>query len=173
MTGPRPAGTGATVTATEAGAPRAVIGIGNPYRHDDGIGPAVAAEIERLRLPGVRVAVCDGEPVSLLAAWDGAGLAVVVDAVHQAPGCPGRIRRVTAGQLASDGAGTSSHGFGVPYALRLGRALHRQPGQLIVIGVEGADFSAGTGLSAAVAAALPAVIAAVRAELTPRPGRAR
>ncbi len=35
--------------------PRAVlIGIGNPYRRDDGIGPALAAAIEQLRPPGVR-----------------------------------------------------------------------------------------------------------------------
>jgi hydrogenase maturation protease len=148
-------------------APAVVIGIGNPYRRDDGIGPAVAREIERLHLPGVRVIISDGEPVSLLTAWDGAGLAVVIDAVRQAPACPGRIRRLTSSQLDSDGAGASSHGFGVPYALRLGRALNRQPGRLVIIAVEGADFTAGAGLSATVTAALPAAVAAVRAELRP------
>ena len=62
--------------------PRAVlIGIGNPYRRDDGIGPALAAEIEQLRPPGVSVTVSDGEPTWLLDAWSGAPLAVVVDAV--------------------------------------------------------------------------------------------
>ena len=152
---------------------RAVIGIGNPYRHDDGIGPAVAAEIEGLRLPGVRVTVCDGEPVTLLAAWEGATLAVVIDAYHHAGGGPGRIRRLTAAQLAGDGAATTSHGFGVPYALRLGRALGRLPGRLVVIGVQGTDFSAGTGLSAAVAAARPAVLAAAAAELSPASDRVR
>jgi hydrogenase maturation protease len=143
-----------------------VIGIGNPYRHDDGVGPAVAAEIEKLDLPGVRVIVSDGEPVSLVTAWDGAGLAVVIDACRQAPGCPGRIHRFTPGQLDGNDAGTSSHGFGVPYAFRLGHALSRQPGRLVLIGVEGADFSAGTGLSTAVTAALPAAVAAVRGELS-------
>jgi len=152
---------------------RAVIGIGNPYRHDDGIGPAVAAEIDGLGLPGVRVTVCDGEPVTLLAAWEGAALAVVIDAYRRAAGRPGRIRRLTAAELASDGAGTSSHGFGLPYALRLGRALGRQPGRLVVIGVQGTDFSAGTGLSTAVAAARPAVVAAVRAELSQASDRGR
>jgi hydrogenase maturation protease len=142
-----------------------VIGIGNPYRHDDGVGPAVAAEIGKLDLPGVRVIVSDGEPVSLVTAWDGAGLAVVIDACRQVPGCPGRIHRLAPDRLDGSDTGTSSHGFGVPYALRLGRALSRQPGRLVVIGVEGADFSAGTGLSAAVTAALPAAVAAVRAEL--------
>jgi len=142
-----------------------VIGIGNPYWHDDGVGPAAAAEIEKLHLSGVRVVVSDGEPVSLVTAWDGAGLAVVIDACRQVPGCPGRIHWLTPDQLDGNDAGTSSHGFGVPYALRLGRALGRQPGRLVVIGVEGADFSAGTGLSTAVTAALPAAVAAVRAEL--------
>ena len=155
------------------GGSRVVIGIGNPYRRDDGIGPAVAAEIDGLRLPGVRVSVCDGEPVTLLAVWEDAALAVVIDAVAPGPGGPGHIQRLTLAQLDSEGTGTSSHGFGVPYALRLGRALGRQPGRLVVIGVEGAGFSAGTGLSAAVAAARPAAVAAVRAELTQAPDRVR
>ena len=143
-----------------------VIGIGNPYRRDDGIGPAVADGIDRLHLPGVRVVMSDGEPISLLAAWEDADLAIVVDAIRHEPPCPGRIHRLTASQLGSAGAGASSHGFGVPYALRLGGVLSRQPGHLVVIAVEGADFTDGTGLSASVNAAVPAAVAAIRAELT-------
>ena len=143
-----------------------VIGIGNPYRRDDGIGPTVADAIGGLHLPGVRVVLSDGEPVSLLAAWENADLAIVVDAIRHEPSCPGRIHRLTTSRLGSNGAGTSSHGFGVPYALRLGRALDRQPGQLVVLAVEGADFTDGTGLSTSVTAAVPAAVAAVRAELT-------
>lgn len=142
-----------------------VIGIGNPYRHDDGAGPAVAAEIERLHLPGVRVVMCDGEPVSLLTAWDGARLVVVIDAVRQIPARPGRVHRLTANQLDGAGAAASSHGFGVPYALQLSRALNRQPSRLVLFGVEAADTSPGSGLSAAVSAAVPTVVASVRAEL--------
>ena len=66
-----------------------VIGIGNPFRNDDGIGPAVAAQIEEQRLPGVRVVISDGEPAGLLEAWAGADLAVVVDAIHRVPASPG------------------------------------------------------------------------------------
>jgi hydrogenase maturation protease len=148
------------------GRPVVVIGIGNPYRRDDGIGPAVADAIDRLHLPGVRVVMSDGEPVGLLAAWADADLAIVVDAIRHEPPRPGRIHRLTASQLGSDGGGTSSHGFGVPYALRLGGALHRQPGHLVVIAVEGADFTDGAGLSGPVSAAVPDTVAAVRAELT-------
>ncbi len=54
-----------------------VIGIGNPFRNDDGIGPAVAAQVEEQRLPGVRVVISDGEPAGLLEAWSGADLAVL------------------------------------------------------------------------------------------------
>lgn len=147
------------------GRPAVVIGIGNPYRRDDGVGLIVAGAIGQLHLPGVRVVISDGEPISLLAAWEDAPLAIVVDAIRQEPPCPGRIHRLTAGQLAGDGSGTSSHGFGVPYALRLSHALHRQPGHLVVIAVEGADFTDGPGLSAPASAAVPTAVAAVRAEL--------
>ena len=79
-----------------------LIGIGNPYQRDDGIGPAVASAIERLRLPGVRVVISDGEPVGLLAAWEDTGLAIVVDATRHEPSCPGHIHRLTSSQLDGD-----------------------------------------------------------------------
>lgn len=145
-----------------------LIGIGNPYQRDDGIGPAVASAIERLRLPGVRVVISDGEPVGLLAAWEDTGLAIVVDAIRHEPSCPGHIHRLTSSQLDGDGAAASSHGFGVPYALQLSRALNRQPGRLVMFGIEAADTSAGSGLSAAVSAAVPMAVSAVRAELETR-----
>ena len=153
------------------GQPAVVIGIGNPYRRDDGAGPAVADAIDQLRLPGVRVVLSDGEPIALLTAWAEAGLAIVVDTIRHEPADPGRIHRLTESQLGIDGTGASSHGFGVPYALRLGRALGREPGRLVILAVEGADFTDGTGLSAPVSAAVPAAVAAVRAELaSARPG---
>ena len=144
-----------------------VIGIGNPFRNDDGIGPAVAAQIEEQRLPGVRVVISDGEPAGLLEAWAGAGLAVVVDAIHRVPASPGSIHRLTAGQLEAGGTAASSHGLGVPDALRLGRALGRLPRRVVILAVEAADTGAGTELSKPVATALPEVVAAVMAELKP------
>ena len=145
-----------------------VIGIGNPFRSDDGIGPAVAAQIEEQRLPGVRVVISDGEPAGLLEAWAGADLAVVVDAIHRVPASPGHIHRLTAGQLESGGTAASSHGFGVPDALRLGRAMEQLPRRVVIFAVEAADTGAGTELSEAVSAALPEVVAAVKAELPER-----
>ena len=160
----------------------ALIGIGNPYRRDDGIGPALIAAAGRLGLPGVRLACADGEPSQLLDAWAGAELAVVVDAVACSPSDPGRIHRtdlaapwVRAGPLAGDpladglltgaaAGGSSTHGLGVPDAIRLAVALDRAPRRLLVLAVEAADLGFGTGLSGPVAACLPGLTRMVRAE---------
>jgi hydrogenase maturation protease len=141
-----------------------VIGIGNPYRRDDGIGPALAGRLTRLGLSNVDVRVLDGEPTSLLEAWTGARLAIVVDAVLCRPARPGQIHRTSLPGLAGRPA-TSSHGLGVPEAIELGRALDRLPGRLIVYAVEAADVGFGTDLSPEVAAALPELLDAVLTDL--------
>jgi hydrogenase maturation protease len=93
------------------GACAVVIALGNPYRRDDGIGPAVAADIEGRNLPCVRVVLSDGEPVGLIEAWAGAELAIVVDSWQREPSAPGRIHRFTPDELDRGGAAASSHGF--------------------------------------------------------------
>ncbi|WP_349307520.1 hydrogenase maturation protease [Rhodococcus sp. IEGM 1305] len=58
-----------------------VIGLGNDLRRDDGIGPIVARQVADHVAPDVCVSVSDGDPGTLLEAWTGAQLAVIVDAV--------------------------------------------------------------------------------------------
>ncbi|WP_158888143.1 hydrogenase maturation protease [Amycolatopsis anabasis] len=142
-----------------------VIGVGNEYRHDDGIGIAVVDELRERDLPGVRVLVSDGEPAALLDAWTGVELAIVVDAVLCEPSTPGRIWRSIVDGLTPSAGAASSHALGIPDALRLGEALGRVPGELVVFAVEAADLDLGVGLSPPVSAALPEVIRAVLAEL--------
>lgn len=143
-----------------------VIGIGNPYRHDDGIGPAVVAELERLKIPGVRVALHDGEPAGLLDAWSDTRLAIIVDAVSCAPATPGRIHHSTVDDLSLDTGQTSSHGLGVPQAVLLAQALDRMPARLVVFAVEADNLDLGTGLSPAVTRAVPDVVHAIVDEIT-------
>jgi hydrogenase maturation protease len=156
--------------------PRAVvIGIGNPYRRDDGIGPALVAALERFRPPGVSLTVADGEPSQLLEAWSGASLAVVVDAVLCEMPAPGRIHRTALGPVVGDPvvgdaapgsrAAARTHGLGIPDALRLAEALDQAPGRLVVFAVEAADIGFGPGLSPTVAACLPELTRAVLTEL--------
>jgi hydrogenase maturation protease len=143
---------------------RVVIGIGNPYRRDDGVGPALAERLTRLGISNVDIRVLDGEPTGLLDAWTGASLAIVVDAVLSQPARPGQIHRTSLPDLARAPA-ASSHGLGVPEAVELGRALHRLPDRLLVYAVEAADVGYGTELSPAVAAALPELLDAVLTDL--------
>jgi hydrogenase maturation protease len=155
-----------------------LVGIGNPYRRDDGIGPALVAAVDRLGVPGVRLTCADGEPSELLDAWAGTRLAVVVDAVACMPAVPGRIHRTeltapygVAGDALADSplasaamGGASTHGLGVPDAIQLAAVLDRAPWRLVVLAVEAADLGFGTGLSGPVAACLPELTRAVLAE---------
>ena len=142
-----------------------VIGVGNEFRRDDAVGLRLIAELAALELPGVRLAESDGEPAGLLAEWSGAELAIVVDAVACEPTQPGRIHRTDSGDLLPAAGTPSSHGLGVPEAVELARVLDRLPGRLVVYAVEAADLELGVGLGPEVAAALPGLVDAVRAEL--------
>ena len=153
--------------------PVVVVCLGNPFRRDDGVAGAVADRLRPCLPAGVRLVELDGEPTRLVDAWTGADLAVVIDAARSGA-VPGSVRRieVTIGELVPAGRPTSTHGYSVGDALDLGRALDRMPTRLVVHAVEGADFGEGPGLSEAVAAAVPRVVAAVLADLAEPRGTA-
>lgn len=141
-----------------------VIGVGNGFRRDDGVGLAVAAAVASQAPPGVRVIGDVGDPCRVLDAWAGARLAVIVDAAVASPAVPGRIHRCTVDQL-HPVTTTSSHGVDLATVFALGEVLDRLPDAVVLIAIEVADTAQGVGLSAAVAAALPKAVAAVLAEL--------
>lgn len=147
-----------------------VIGVGNSFRRDDGIGPALATAIGDLDLPGVSVIISDGEPSRLLDAWSGARLAVVVDAIRQDGGVAGQIHRhgVTADRAISGWTtlgSASTHGLGIGEAIHLAQVIDRMPERLVVFAVEAADIGYGEHLSQPVSASLPELTQAVLAEL--------
>ena len=143
----------------------AVIGVGNEFRRDDGIGPAVVGDLERYQLSGVSLTVADGEPAQLLDAWSDVPVAIVVDAVLCEPSTPGRIHRTTLDAPLGAATVSSTHGLGIPDAVRLAEALDRAPGRLVVYAVEAADLGFGVGLSAEAARAVPQLVRAVLTEL--------
>jgi len=149
----------------------AVIGVGNEFRRDDGVGWAVLARLReraaRGPLPPDTVwATCDGDPGRLIGLWEDADLAVVVDAAHAHPGLPGRVHRLEldGGNLAQPQT-TSSHGLGLGEAVELARALGKLPDHLVVYAVEGAETSLGNGLSPAVEAAVEPLARTVEREI--------
>jgi hydrogenase maturation protease len=146
-----------------------VVGIGNEYRQDDGIGLVVAEQIERRDLPDVRVVSTDGEPSRMIEAWSGADVAVVVDAVRLTDPNPGRVHRMLVGDLPGHVSSASSHGLGVPEAVELARVLDRLPGRLVLFTVEVQETGFGVGLSDPVAAAVGDLVDAVLRELANQP----
>ncbi len=141
-----------------------VAGVGNELRRDDGIGPAAIAGLGAGLPAAVETVTLDGEPARLIEAWDGADLAVVVDACTSGA-APGTVHRIEDPSTGPIPAPSSSHGAGVAEAVRLGTALGRLPRRLVVLAVEGADFGPGPGLSEPVRAALTQVLAQLRQEI--------
>lgn len=109
---------------------------------------------------------CADEPTRLLDLWDGLDTVVVVDAVSTGSP-PGTLHRVDAGRgpLPRDLRLASTHAMGVADALELGRAVGRAPRRVVVLGVEGARFGMGDGMSPAVTEALDALVDAALREL--------
>ncbi|MEV8550235.1 hydrogenase maturation protease [Streptomyces glaucescens] len=148
-----------------------VIGVGNEFRHDDGVGWAVITRLEertatRPLPPGTVMERCDGDPGRLLGLWENAELAVVIDAAHAEPPHPGRVHRLALDDARSDRAATtSSHGLGLGEAVELSHVLGRLPRRLVVYAVEGADRSLGRGLSAPVADCVDELACAVEKDV--------
>jgi hydrogenase maturation protease len=112
-----------------------VIGLGNPDRGDDGVGPAVARRVAQLA--PVVVVECV-EPGSLMDAWEGADAVVIVDAMASGR-TPGAVTVVDAvnGPLPAKGwAIGGTHALGLPMLIDLARSLDRLPPRLKVVGVE-------------------------------------
>lgn len=148
-------------------APDLILGIGNRFRRDDGVGPAVG---DRLAALGIPVREHSGEGAGLIDAWSGKARVVVVDAT-QSGAAPGTIVRLDAVR-AEPPRGLfrySSHLFGLAEAVETARALGRLPESLVIWGIEGADFGFGDTLTPAVAAAAETVAQRIAADLVTAP----
>lgn len=134
-----------------------IVGLGNPWRRDDGAGPAVLRRLHASPLPpGVALREQPGDVLALLAAWEGWPRVIVIDAVRSgAP--PGTVHRCGPESLGDAFGHASSHRFGLADAVELARALGRLPDSLTVYGIEGSDFGPGEGLTPAVAQAVDQV----------------
>ena len=147
-----------------------VIGVGNPYRRDDGVGSALVAALRRRSDAGsVQLVEEPGDLTRVLPLWRGRSLVVLVDAA--VCGCDaGTVHRAEpTGAVAGAHLRTaplSSHGLGVADAIEVARALGAAPRRLVIFGVAAADLGHGLGLSPAVAAAVGPLADAVVAEVT-------
>jgi hydrogenase maturation protease len=143
-----------------------VVGVGNLYRGDDGAGLLIAREL-KTHLPNyVTIREESGEGASLIEAWRGTPVVVLVDAV-QSGGKAGTIHRLNAGRrkIPSRFFHYSTHAFSVAEAVELARTLKQLPPHLVIYGVEGKNFQSGEKLSPEVENAMPEVVLRIREEL--------
>jgi hydrogenase maturation protease len=143
-----------------------VVGVGNPYRSDDGAALAVAERLRTLAPTDVEIVACEQEPTRLLDAWRNREAAIVVDALASR-GEPGALHRYDATQepVPERVFRSSTHGFGVGETIELARALGTLPACVIVYGIEGQAFESGDELSAAVAPAIDRTVDTVLADV--------
>jgi hydrogenase maturation protease len=144
-----------------------VLGLGNPLRGDDGVGPRIIEELARRGLPeGVTALDVGNAGLDLLNVLEGWERAVIVDAAEMGrePGCfvrftPDEVR------LARSDDRHSLHDAGLSEALALADALGRTLPELVIFGVQPAEVGWKAGLSSAVEAVIPALADAVMEEL--------
>ncbi len=147
-----------------------VIGLGQPDRGDDAVGPVVAGRIKELAGDAV-VVLTREDPTALVQTWDGYRVAVVIDSILTGAE-PGTLTVRQAGAAADPlpthaftAAGRGgSHAFGIAGAVELSRTLGTLPEQLAIVGVEAASFDHGP-MSDPVIAAIDDAVATVIATL--------
>ena len=156
-----------------------VVGIGNTWASDDGVGPQIVDQLRSLYVntpqnawskngrgdepdvaPAVIFKTMPRPDVSLLNSIDGSEVLIVVDAVV-GDTLPGTLHCQIWHSELLDSRGVeraSSHGFGVREVLNLAETLGQLPSQVILWGVEVASTEPGQGLSPKVKAALPGIV---------------
>ncbi|WP_019627735.1 hydrogenase maturation protease [Thioalkalivibrio sp. AKL10] len=143
-----------------------VIGIGNPWRGDDGVGHAVVEALQGTS--GLTTATCSGEPAELMDLWQGHDPVILVDAIVTGA-APGTLHRLDAREPLPRGARYSSHGIGLAEAVELARSLGDLPETLIVHGIEPACLEDGADLSTAIAENMPRLLHRICDEFGPSP----
>lgn len=144
-----------------------VIGVGNPFRCDDGAGPAVVDLLRRTGIPGVTLEYSLGATADLIELWSGVPRVIVVDAVRSGPAHTGRIHHLSVPDVHTERIrAASSHGLDLGEAVELARVLHRLPQRLELFAIEVERVGYGQGLSPPVAAAAAQVAARIAEMLT-------
>ncbi|MBU2444645.1 MAG: hydrogenase maturation protease [Bacteroidetes bacterium] len=125
-----------------------LIGIGNEFRQDDGIGIHIARKIKMMNLPNVEIHEASGEGSELIEKWKGKSSVIIVDAVNSG-NVPGEIYffNTVTESLPTKFFNYSSHAFGLAEAIEVSRRLQQLPSELFVYGIEGKYFEFGEEIS--------------------------
>jgi len=137
-----------------------VLGLGNPVLRDDGVGLAVAAELQRLLtaapVRGVDVLTSTRAGFELIDLLRGYTRAVIVDCIVLPDPRPGRVCGLTLDDVSGCARLVNAHEMSVSTAFRLAEQMGiPMPGEVEIIAVEAGDASTiAEGLTPAVQAAV-------------------
>ncbi len=144
-----------------------VLGLGNPLRGDDGIGPRVIESLHRRGLPaGVAALDAGAAGLDLLNLLDGPQRVIIVDAAEmgRAAGAVVRFRPEDV-TLTGSAERFSLHRTAAADALALADALGIPLPEIVVYGVQPTRVGWGEGLSDEVAAAIPGLVQTILREI--------
>jgi hydrogenase maturation protease len=144
-----------------------VVGLGNPLRGDDGIGPRAIQMLVTEALPeGVEVVEGGTQGLGLVSLMEGWRRVILVDAanVGQPPGRFVRFTPQEARLLGSDQS-LSVHNAGLRDALLLAETLELLPDEIVIYGMQPSNLDWDDDLSPQVKAAMPALVRALLDEL--------
>lgn len=143
-----------------------IIGLGNDYRRDDAVGLYIARQLGTLLPSGITIHAIEQPGLSLCDLWTEAERVIIIDAVSSgAPGGTIHLLKADDHNFLCNNFRSSSHSFGLSETVALARALNQLPKRMLIYGIEGSDFSFGTGLSDEVKPAAEQVTAQIRALL--------
>jgi len=125
-----------------------VIGIGNEFRNDDGIGLHVVRKLRKLNLSGIQIMEKSGEGAQLIELWKNETGVLIIDATSSGSE-PGTIHRLDVAKktIPSKFFHYSTHNFSVAEAVEMARTMKQLPTHFILYGIEGKDFSQGVDIT--------------------------
>ncbi|MBS3905061.1 MAG: hydrogenase maturation protease [Simkania sp.] len=135
-----------------------VIGIGNPFRGDDGIGWAVVAALMGKVPAEIQLRKSRGDIAELIELFSMYRAVYLIDACRM-DAAPGVWQRIDAHlqPLLLDNTQTSTHGISISQAIALAKTLHQLPSTLIVYAINGDRYNISTTLSPPVAQVIDTV----------------
>ena len=144
-----------------------IVGLGNPLRGDDGIGPCVVKMLMAEALPeAVKVVEGGTQGIGLVSLMEGWRRVILVDAANVGQP-PGRFVRFTPQEIRLQGSEQriSIHNAGLRDALLLAERLELLPDETIIYGMQPANLDWDDRLSPQVEAAMPDLVRALLDEL--------
>lgn len=137
---------------------KAIIGLGNPLKGDDGIGVRLVREIEKRNIPSdIKVFDAGTRGMKILHLLNDLEEAIIIDAVHFG-GDPGDSVFFTPADVKSLTKSQSTHDTDFLEVLELSKTLDEGPEKIVIMGVEPKDTSFGGGISSELEDKLPELI---------------